>query len=554
MSTPPPCIRDDARPVRGPARAHTLLGAAVACAALATSPAAARVGFGDPAAPWRDHRPGEIVQLDGHLRLRAALFANMDLDRGASPSTGEPLWPAGETPLDVTAGSDVRLRAAPSFFLGDTARVFLEIDVLDDVPLGASPRGAPYAGRPAIVAGTAFQDPLTFAQGAFKVRSVVGEVLLPFGVLSAGRAPSHFGLGILTNAGDALDDDGGDRADRLALTAPLFGHHVGVAYSVAASGPTTGAAQAPDAGLLSLAEQSVSLGVVRFRSPWELDAYRDEGYVVLDYGVAVATEWQLRDAPGFYQALDRAAGLDDVATVRRDYVGVVADAWVRFVYEALRVELETFASHLHIDDASPWPGVSLRRPVTGNPVGGALQIEFAPRFDDAAPRARRPLRLLAEVGAASGDPGFGFPLDAPTGFVGSRPGDVYGPQIDGKRDVRMDAARLHPAHKVDLILWRTLLGGVSEAAYGRAHAAYDVVDDVTVEAGAIYSHGLYADATPGGVAPLGVEVDAAAELRFDSFSARVDGGVLFPLGGLGARGGGAPTPAGMILARLGYAM
>ncbi len=508
--------------------------------------AQARVGFGDPAAPWREHEPGELVQWGGHLRLRGAGFSHLDLDRGVSPSTGEPLWPAGETPLDLTAGGDLRLRAAPSFFLGDTARVALEIDVLDDVPLGASPRGAPYAGRPAIVAGTAFQDPLTFAQGAFKVRTVVGEVLLPFGVLSAGRAPSHFGLGILTNAGDALDDDGGDRADRIAFTAPLFGHHLGVAYSVAASGPATASTQSPDAGLLSLAEQSVSLGVVRFRSPWEVDASRDEGYAVLDYGAALATEWQLQDAPGFYQSLDRAMGLDDAGIVRRDYVGVVLDVWIRFVWDALRVEAEAFASQIHVDDPSPWPGVQMRNAIDGNPVDGAVQVEYAP--------FSRTLRLLGEAGAASGDPGQGFPLEAPTGFVGSRPGDVFGPQLDGKRDVRLDAARLHPAHKVDLILWRTLLHGVSEAAYGRAHVAWDVVDDVTLEANAIYSHGLYADSTPGGVAPLGVEVDGAAELRFDSFSARVDGGVLFPLGGLGARGDLAPSPAGMILARLGYAL
>ena len=37
----------------------------------------------------------------------------------------------------------------------------------------------------------------------------------------------------------------------------------------------------------------------------------------------------------------------------------------------------------------------------------------------------------------------------------------------GARDARMDAFRFHPAYRVDLILWRTLLGGVSEAAFAR---------------------------------------------------------------------------------------
>lgn len=512
-----------------------------------TGPASARVGFGDPAEPFREHDPGEWIDPHGQLRLRGAIFSDLDLDRGVSPSTGEPLWPVGETPLDLTAGADLRLRVAPSFFLGDVARVFIEIDVLDGLPLGASPRGAPYNGAPAIVAGTVFQDPVGAALGAFKVRSAVGEVLLPFGVLSAGRAPSHFGLGILANAGDGLDDDGGDRSDRVAFVTPLFGHFFALSYDVAAGGPKGLASpQSPDPGLFSLAEQAASVALLRYRAPWEVETYRKEGYAIFDYGAAFSTAWQAKDAPGFYQTLSQTAGLDESLVVRRDFLGLVLDVWARFVWSDLRFEAEAFASHLSIGDTSPWPGVSVRHPVTGNPFGAVALAEYSP-LDGR-------LRITGEAGVASADAAPGFPLDAPTSIVGARPGDVYGPQIDGKRDVRLDAARLHPAHKVDLILWRTLLKGVSEAAYGRAQIAGDVFDDLTLEGSAIYSHGLAASSTPGGVAPLGLEFDSAATWRFEQFSVRADAGVLFPLGGMGARGGAAPTPAGMAMLRLGYAM
>jgi hypothetical protein len=173
------------------------------------------------------------------------------------------------------------------------------------------------------------------------------------------------------------------------------------------------------------------------------------------------------------------------------------------------------------------------------------------------------LTLSAEAGAASSDPAPGFPLVAPTALSAAQPGDVFGSQLDGRRDSRQDAFRLHPLHRVDLILWRTLLGGVSEAAYARVFGVWQPaptsLPGLQIEANAIYSHALDAGSAPGGVAPLGVELDGAVVLPYDAFSLRLDAGVLWPLGGLGARPRAddapvAPTPATMLLVRLAYAL
>ena len=252
------------------------------CEILATA-ASARVGMGDPVEPWRERAPDELLILHGHLRLRPALYQNLDLDRGPS-SDGSSLWPTGAPDLDLTTGGDLRLRVAPSIFLSDEARVFVEIDVLDNASLGARPRFTPFQGRTGIVAGTPFQEPLTALDGAFAVRTAMGEVLTPFGVLSAGRMPSHFGLGIGANAGDGVDDDLGDRADRVAFVAPLFGHFLALALDIGASGPAgpvPGLGPAPRNPLVS--EQALSLALVKFRAPWEVEAYRKEGYVVVDH-------------------------------------------------------------------------------------------------------------------------------------------------------------------------------------------------------------------------------------------------------------------------------
>lgn len=527
------------------------------CTCLCAFAASARTGMGDPIETWREKEPDDVAVFHGHLRLRGAGFSNLDLDRGPS-SDGSFLWPAGITPLDLTGGSDMRVRLAPSFFLGDSARVFLEIDLLDNVALGARPRFTPFTS-PSLVAASPFQEPLTALDGAFKVRTAMGEVLLPFGVLSAGRMPSHFGLGIAANDGGDVDDDLGDRADRVAFTLPIFGHIVSAAWDVGASGPSGQALPGlgPSPRNLLVGEQSVSLALLKFRAPWEVEMLRSDDRIVVDYGVALSYEWQDKDVPGFYVAdarggFDQQLGLDENAVVDRGYKAGLVDGWLRLVFPRVRIETEVLVAGFTIANPSPFPGVTLREPISGLPWGGDLVIELQPLPD------REFLSVLLESGVASSDAAPGFPLPAPTSLSGARPGDVFGPQIDGKRDSRQDGFRLHPLHHVDLILWRTLLGGVSEAAFARAHATFAPAqgtwDGLTLEGNVIYSHALDAGSAPGGVSPLGVEVDGAVVVPYDNFSLRTDVGVLFPLGGLGARGGTNPNPAGMVLVRLAYAL
>ncbi len=529
-----------------------------ALASLCATAAQARTGMGDPLELWREKKPDEVVVFHGHLRLRTSLDSNFDLDRGPS-SDGSVLWPAGITPLDLTTGSDMRVRLAPSFFLGDSGRIFLEIDLLDNVALGSRPRFTPFGGEPSLVAASPFQEPLSAVDGAFRVRTAMGEVLLPFGVIAAGRMPSHFGLGIAANDGADVDDDLGDRADRVAFTLPILGHIVSAAYDVGASGPSGQVLPGlgPQPRSLLVSEQSVSLAFLKFRSPWEVAMLRDDpgskdGGLVVDYGVAASVEWQTHDVPGYYAAFDEQLGLDPDAVVVRGYRAGLLDGWLRVVLPRLRIETEVVGSAFQIDNPSPFSGVTLRQPVTGMPWGGDVVVEFQPLPD------RDFLTVLLEAGAASSDSAPGLPLPAPTSFAGAQPGDVFGPQIDGKRDHQQNAFRLHPLHRVDLILWRTLLGGVSEAAFARAHVTFAPAQEtwkgLKIEGNVIYSHALDAGSAPGGTNPLGIEVDGAVVVPYDSFSLRLDAGLLVPLGGLGARGGAAPGPAGMLLLRLAYAL
>ena len=186
--------------------------AVLAILALAALPAAARTGTGDPVEIFRERHPDDYLVLDGHIRLRSAAYFNLDLDRGDSPSTGAPLFLEEGHGDSLVTGHDARIRIAPSLFLGDF-RLFADVDVANG-SLGVAPDGAPWVpSRKQDSANASFLD----------VRALAVDWMLPFGVLTVGRTPAHFALGIAANDGGDIDDDFGDRGDRVALVLPLYG-------------------------------------------------------------------------------------------------------------------------------------------------------------------------------------------------------------------------------------------------------------------------------------------------------------------------------------------
>jgi uncharacterized protein (TIGR04551 family) len=95
--------------------------------------------------------------------------------------------------------------------------------------------------------------------------------------------------------------------------------------------------------------------------------------------------------------------------------------------------------------------------------------------------------------------------------------------------------RFNPAYRVDLVLWREILGGVTDAWYLKPSVRYELFEGLGAEASLVYSQAIYASSTPSGVnRALGIEADLGASYRSDDgFIAALAYGVLQPLGGLG---------------------
>ncbi len=491
-----------------------LAGAGLAAPAAAT-------GFTDYGRDL-EGEPEEVIAVDGYLRVRGAALYNLDLDRGPTPS-GDTLYPVhlSDPTAQTLSQADMRLRSDFSAYWPDGGlAVKARIDALDNVALGSAAEGIPSASTS--------QDA---SQSAVVVKRAYGEALTPFGLLAAGRMGSHWGLGLLANGGDCDDCDSGDAADRIAFITSLAGHLWAFAFDLTATGPfvpSRDGARAIDIAP-SANVYSATWAVLRYKSEASRVRRRRADKWTFEYGAYGSHRWQRDDVPATYLPVAMPVALGAAQVMPRGYAATAADVWLRLTGKPLRIELEVAYLHAEVAEASLIPGVSFREPVLSNQLG--LAIESTIGDPDG--------RLLGGLdgGFASGDsaPGFGaFPeIGAPSPVAG----DLEGAQARPPGDNDVNNFRFHPDYRVDRILFREIIGTVTDAAYVRPHIQYALMKNhrgiFSIGLAAIASWAIYASSTPSGERGLGIEIDPT--IRYDSpfgFGAAIEQATLIPLGGL----------------------
>jgi uncharacterized protein (TIGR04551 family) len=464
-------------------------------------------------------REGTQVVVHGYLRTRAADLYNLDLDRGLDAS-GKPLFPvplAGGQSLDA---ADLRARTDIAIYApGVGVAVKSRIDWLDNVALGGAPDLA--GGSPATSGG---QLPAYAA-----VKRAWAEALTPFGVLAVGRMGANFGLGIAANGGDCEDCDHGDSADRLAFVSPLFGHLIAVAYDIASIGPTT--ASADNGRLIGLEPSDKAAGptlaILKTHSPAALARRAAAGLTTVEYGAYVSRRTQDRDVPATYLPVaEPPTTFTSNDLVARGFSATATGGWLRISSERLRIEAELDYKNATVQNPSLIPGAEITEAVTSSQLGAALESDV-----DAGPA-----HLGFDAGYASGDsaPGFGVTLNPSSiGEAAAPPGSLNGPQANLPNDHTVDNFQFHPDYHIDQILFREIIGTVTDAVYLRPHVRTTLLTAGPghLEAGAalIASWAMYASSTPGDARALGVEIDP--ELRYasrDGFAATLDYGLFLP--------------------------
>jgi uncharacterized protein (TIGR04551 family) len=474
----------------------------------------------------REHPETEVV-LDGYFRSRGEALFNLDLDRGPSPS-GQYLYPLplGSPRSQWLSGADMRLRTDLSLYtLDGTAAVRVRVDVLDNLAYGSTPNGNPLTTSTQNAPGS---GP---AGNAFQIKRAYGEVLTPFGVLLAGRMGAHWGLGMLANGGDCAGCDSGDAADRVAFITPVAGHLWAAAYDIAYAGPTT--SRSLNGRTLDLDPSddvhALTFASMRWRSPLARERRLGAGLTTVDYGGTFSYRWQQNDVPADWLETSEEVDLDPRQVVERDFSSWVVDGWMRILHPWMRLELEAAYLLAEIGQPSSIPGFELNDPITSNQYGLAFESDFGPWDGDFSGGL--------DAGVASGDsaPGFGSTL----GLDGDQPvaGDIDGPQAEPPVDNQINNFLFHPDYHVDQILFREIIGTVTDAVYARPHLAWRFAElgpgSFTALAAATASWAVNVESTPGRAKHLGVELDPSlVYLHEDGFSLSLDYAVLFPGQGL----------------------
>jgi uncharacterized protein (TIGR04551 family) len=472
-----------------------------------------------------------VIDIDGSFRTRAELWQDVHMGLGIIPNRYG-VYPQLSGPDGVREGADFRLRLAPTIHVGEMADIFTVVDLLN-VAAGE--------GGYSDLAQTLHQADQVNLPGSADsllataaVRGLWGRVrLLNVVALQAGRIPEHWGMGLVENDGRAIDGDGGDFIDGISLhsVALPLGLQASISWDFPLQGRQVESAFAPwgvgyDPGDWDDIQQW------RFKVQIAPPADSDGNY----WGAGIYNRLRFQDFTSLgsqspyeeCQLYDWAPGFGCNEMFWRDAFIWTPDVWFKAGLAVapdllLKVEMEVAGRYGTVSNTR-FVQEKLKRNLQG--IGGVARIELeAPTW-----------RAGIEAGGASGDAdslAFGI-LDAPT--LGE-PDSLSGGQASELQDTALTSFVLHPGHTVDQILFRRVIGAVTNAWYVKPSTHIEFwqrgPSAAWIEASALYGAAFVAGATPGEETPLGVEGQLGLGARFgDHVETRLDGAVLVPLAGL----------------------
>jgi len=481
--------------------------------------------------PGQDSRRLQFLQTQGYYRFRIDRFYKLHL--GLEPTAQPPQCvamgreDAGEgCPPNTMSGANMRLRVEPQLTAAEQVRVKTQFDILDNLSAGSTPDGFGYGQE-----GVGYTPSVLFGEGqvppesgrnstraAVRVKRVWAEVDTPLGLLQFGRMPWNWGMGMVSNNGNCVDCDYGDTADRLRFSVEPSEHTLlMVATDWASSGYTSD--NLGSSALGRYTGQGVDLENLDDVKQWvfvfgkiqEPEEYRDRlarGDSVFNAGLQLVYRSQKFDYT------TAASATEPGEFIERDAWMLNPDAWLKFLFRKLEVEFE---------GALIGGGMGGETPELGPDNGyNLLSWGFASRTTFHA--LKDSLRVGMESGAASGDPAEMEFLNTVRDPVNRQPAG----------DDELNQFRFDPDYIVDMILYREILGTVTNTLYFKPFLHYDFVEEFGMTLDLIPSWALEPVATPGNSRFWGMEMDFGLHYRNvdEGFFAGIQYGVFFSGGAL----------------------
>ncbi|GAB4217262.1 MAG: hypothetical protein OHK0013_44580 [Sandaracinaceae bacterium] len=559
----------------------------------------AGAGTDPTVAPWTT--PQTVFELHGYMRMRGEFIDQLFLGRGReSGLNGDNDFFAYWQPLDdgarpeggcqggreiaptmgtgaysacdqnALAFANMRLRVEPTIHLSDDVRVRMQLDLLDNLVMGSTPGGLSldsswqrqYGTLVPVTAMATTQDPpisgVNSLSDSIVVRRAWAEVRnRGLGELRFGRMGAHWGLGLLFNDGRGIDQDHQSDVDRIMAITRILGIYAFAAWDFASEGmmyidPSNYAYQQPSFDRVRLDDtDQMVFGIARRMSPEEQEQALERHDYVLNAGAMFVYRTQNLTTEGTRDPITGGTP----SFIRRGYESYTPDIWVQFLYEDLRLELEAVATFGTIDNLPFDQGQCTGNPscidrTTFVPNNGAKLnlVQFGLAFEGEYHLLNDQLGIYFNFGIASGD--------ADQEGLSLRNGSIRQLNRPGGADRTLSTFYFHPAYRVDLLMYRNLLGQVAGSYYFRPGLSYDFIRNsfgqlLGARADVIWSRAIEPVQTWGNQPDLGVEIDAQVYYRSEDGPDLLDGfyvslmyGILFPLGGLSYLPGDTRTGAG----------
>ncbi len=511
-----------------------------------------------------ERRRFQLFELDGYFRLRTNLFKNFHLGFNDQGRGGAPFprpFSCGDSEScgsDTLQSVDMRLRLDPTINIGETAKVHLQIDALDNVVLGSTPvtQAQPGSGAGAGLP-TGFDDNQAPPEGglnsytdSLRVKRAWAEVETSLGQITFGRQPWHWGLGIYSNAGgydpfsDVYDvnDDFGDTVDRVMFRTRVPGTQIDAALAMdwAATGPTAGQSglyleSDPYAGRTGSRPLDLddtddvtqwTVMLTRFDAPELFREAVERGEWAFNYGGLVVYRTQNNElVPALVDDTE-----DDVinpevtlSSQNRGLTTYTPDVWFRVARGKLSIEGEGVLTIGSLDDAT---GLDPER--IGDDAQNVSILRFGGVVRTQYSALDGTMRLGLEGGVASGDVADTTPAGA-MHISNLR-------LLDPKNGNSLGTFLFDRDYDIDLILFREIIGTVTNAFYVRPSVTYEVSEDIDASINGVVSGSVRPQGTPGNARMYGVELDAVVGYHTGNFFLGLAGGILFPFNALEHKG------------------
>ena len=472
------------------------------------------------------------LDIDGSFRMRTEFWR--DVHMGLHHINKYGVYPQlsdfDDEESKVRESTDFRMRLIPKIGIGEKASVSMVVDLfsLEAGEGGVSDLATEFQSYYGIDAPGTFDSPLDSAS----IRALWAEVdLFHVANLKLGRIPSHFGMGLVENDGFGIDMDGGDAVDSIVVTADLWGYEVFVSWDWPLEGysvenPFAPWAEAHDPGDLD--------DIIQFRAVVSQHLDKIKGLELLGWGFYNRLRWQRFSSIGSQQG--EACQLNPWSSTfacteltYRDAFIWTPSAWLKLVVDinkkvSFTMEAELAGRYGTISATRMLPLEDTERTLYG--IGGVLRADFE----------WKSVETGLEFGAASGDSdsmAFGI-LDQPViGEPDAKPGE----DVTSSLNDSLTSFMLHPNYRPDLLLFRRIIGGVTNAWYLKAHGRFDLVEKnnsaLWIDASVLYARAWVASSTPGDDSNLGLEGDLTLGGRVgDHVEALLQGGLLIPFAGL----------------------